>query len=155
MPLRPSSDSACQRPLIPCRTLFRELHFKRWRSTFPGLRQRRRLHPRRLSTLDACTMRVLQTCARRLPLGSYAIWKVAMGYDLENLTTSSSGRGRPGACLLIGRGMLRGFAAFQLIKSSSPKRRFIQVFKEKSFGFCTGLVIVLTNLFELTHEPES
>ena len=36
---------------------------------------------------------------------------------------------------------------------SSPKRRFIQVFKEKSFGFCTGLVIVLTNLFELTHEP--
>ena len=38
---------------------------------------------------------------------------------------------------------------------SSPKRRFIQVFKEKSFGFCTGLVIVLTNPFELTHEPES
>ena len=40
---------------------------------FPGLRQRRRLHPRRLSTLDACTMRVLQTCARRLPLGSCTI----------------------------------------------------------------------------------
>ena len=36
---------------------------------------------------------------------------------------------------------------------SSPKRRFIQIFKEKSFGFCTGLVIVLTNPFELTHEP--
>ena len=51
--------------------------------------------------------------------------------------------------------MIRGFAGFQLIKSSSPKRRFIQVFKEKSFGFCTGLVIVLTNPFELTHEPES
>ena len=51
--------------------------------------------------------------------------------------------------------MIRGFALFQLIKSSSPKRRFIQVFKEKSFGFCTGLVIVLTNPFELTHEPES
>ena len=39
------------------------------------------------------------------------------------------------------------------MKSLSPKRRFIQIFKEKSFGFCTGLVIVLTNLFELTHEP--
>jgi hypothetical protein len=38
---------------------------------------------------------------------------------------------------------------------SPPKRRFIQIFKEKSFGFCTGFVIVLTNLFELTHEPKS
>jgi hypothetical protein len=51
--------------------------------------------------------------------------------------------------------VIRGFALFQLMKSLSPKRRFIQVFKEKSFGFCTGLVIVLTNPFELTHEPES
>jgi hypothetical protein len=51
--------------------------------------------------------------------------------------------------------MCPGFAGFQLIKSSPPKRRFIQVFKEKSFGFCTGLVIVRTNPFELTHEPES
>ena len=51
--------------------------------------------------------------------------------------------------------MIRGFAGFQLIKSEAPKRRFIQMFKEKSFGFCTGLVIVLTNPFELTHEPKS
>ena len=40
---------------------------------FPGLRQRRRLHPRRLPPCDACTMRVSQTCARRLPLGPCAI----------------------------------------------------------------------------------
>ena len=40
---------------------------------FPGLRQRRRLHPRRLSPFDACTMRVSQTCARRLPLSSCTI----------------------------------------------------------------------------------
>jgi hypothetical protein len=122
---------------------------------FPRLRQRRRLHPHELSSCEACTMRVSQTCARRLPLGSCTIWKVATGYDLENLTTSSSGRGRPSACFLVQRVMCSGYAAFQLIKSSSPKRRFIQVFKEKSFGFCTGLVIVRTNLFELTCEPKS
>ena len=76
-----------------------------------------------------------------------------MGYDLENLARSSSRRGRPGAYLLAGRGVRRGFAEFQLTRCSSPKRRFIQAFKEKSFGFCTGLVIVLTNPFELTCEP--
>ena len=40
---------------------------------FPGLRQRRRLHPRGLSPFDACTMRVSQTCARRLPFSSCTI----------------------------------------------------------------------------------
>ena len=40
---------------------------------FPGLRQRRRLHPRRPSPFDACTMRVSQTCARRLPFSSCTI----------------------------------------------------------------------------------
>ena len=40
---------------------------------FPGLRQKRRLHPRGLSPFDACTMRVSQTCVRHLPLGACTI----------------------------------------------------------------------------------
>ena len=40
---------------------------------FPGLSSKRRLHPRGLSPFDACTMRVSQTCARRLPFSSCTI----------------------------------------------------------------------------------
>ena len=56
---------------------------------------------------------------------------------------------------LLGEGCVVGLPHFKCMTGSSPKRRFTQVFKEKSFGFCTGLVIVLTNPFELTCEPKS